>query len=484
MINDIYKTSLVLLTDLYQLTMAYGYFKNKTSEKEAVFHLFYRKNPFKGNYVVSAGLEYVVDYLKNFRFAEDDIDYLRALKGSDGVHLFTEDYLEYLLKMKFTCDVDAVPEGRVIFPHEPIIRIKGPIIQGQILETALLNIINFQSLIATKSSRICLAAGSDPVLEFGMRRAQGIDGSLSASRSAFIGGATSTSNVLAGKLFNIPLKGTHAHSWIMSFPSEIEAFESFAEVMPNNCVFLVDTYDTVEGIKNAITVGQKLKTQGHQMLGIRLDSGDLAELSITARKLLDEAGFKDADIVASNDLDEYTILDLKKRGAKINVWGIGTRLVTAHDQPALGGVYKIAAIKEKNQWVYKIKLSEDAVKVSNPGLMQVRRYFNDDSFQGDVIYNIEEHESQDHFQCMHLDGKTLIQIDSQTKYQDLLQPIFRKGQLVYQVPSLTETRDQAAQDLKMLGANWQKLPQHETAYPVGLETKLDQLKKKLIKQLD
>jgi nicotinate phosphoribosyltransferase len=480
MIDEFYKSSLALLTDLYQLTMSYGYFKKGRAEDEAVFHLFFRKNPFKGNYTVTAGLHHVIEFLKHFRFREDDLAYLRGLKGSDNKPLFSEDYLEYLSQMKFTCDVDAVPEGRVVFPHEPMLRISGPIIQGQLLETALLNILNFQTLIATKASRISYAAEGDPVLEFGLRRAQGIDGAMSASRASYIGGIDATSHVLAGKIYDIPVKGTHAHSWVMSFPSELEAFETYAEVMPNNCVFLVDTYNTVAGVKNAIRVGEKLRAKGFKFQGIRLDSGDLVDLSIKARYLLDEAGFQDAAIVASNDLDEYAIQDLKKKGAKINIWGVGTKLVTGYDCPALGGVYKVAAVRENNQWVYKMKISEEMVKISNPGLLQVRRYFNESSFQEDVLYNLEDFGKGPHFEAVSLDGKNTTHVDESYQYEDLLKPIFRKGKFVYQIPTITESRESAKRDLKMLKGHYRELSASSENYPVMLEMNLNTLKKGLM----
>lgn len=325
-----------LLTDLYQLTMAYGYWKTGTHEREAVFHLFFRKPPFASGYSLVAGLADVIDWLRAFHFDEDELAYLQTLEGNDGSPLFEEGFIDYLRELKFTCEVDAVPEGTVVFPHEPLLRVQGPILQGQLVETALLNLINYQTLIATKAARICEAAQDEPVLEFGLRRAQGVDGALAASRAAYIGGCAATSNVLAGKLFGIPVKGTHAHSWVMSFDSEPEAFQAYADAMPNNCVFLVDTYDTLDGVRAAIEVGKRLRETGHEMVGVRLDSGDLAYLSIEARKLLDAAGFPDAVIVASNDLDETIIASLKQQGAKIGLWGVGTKLVTAFDQPALG----------------------------------------------------------------------------------------------------------------------------------------------------
>jgi len=327
----------VLLTDLYQLTMAYGYWKNQVHEREAVFHLFFRKNPFNSGFSVACGLADVIEYIDTFQFDQDELAYLATLKGNDGQPLFDAGFLDYLKHLQFTCDIDAIPEGTLVFPHEPLVRVRGPIIQCQILETALLNIVNFQTLIATKAARICHAAAPEPVLEFGLRRAQGIDGGMAASRAAHIGGCTATSNVLAGMRYGIPVKGTHAHSWVMSFDTEEEAFEAYADAMPNNCVFLVDTYDTLEGVRTAVRVGKRLREKGHELVGIRLDSGDLAYLSIEARKILDEGGFPKALVVASNDLDEHIITSIKQQGGKVGIWGVGTKLVTAYDQPAMGG---------------------------------------------------------------------------------------------------------------------------------------------------
>src|SRR5580765_7038177 len=383
-------TSGALLTDLYQLTMAYGYWKSGRAEREAVFHLFFRKAPFRSGFTIAAGLEPVIDFLRTFQFTHEDLEFLGTLKGSDGQPLFDHRFLEYLRPLRFKCDLDAIPEGTVVFPQEPVLRVQGPILQCQLVESALLNFINFQSLIATKAARVCLAARGEPVLEFGLRRAQGVDGALSASRAAYIGGCASTSNVLAGKLYGIPVSGTHAHSWVMAFDDEREAFRAYAEAMPNNCVFLVDTYDTLEGVRRAVEVGQWLRKHGHEMLGIRLDSGDLAWLSIEARKILDAAGFPKAFIVASNDLDEQIIQSLKEQGAAITVWGVGTKLVTAYDDPALGGVYKLGAIRdEKGKWVYKLKLSEQSAKISPPGIQQVRRFRSEKEFVGDGIFDSE-----------------------------------------------------------------------------------------------
>ncbi len=470
--------SLSLLTDLYQLTMAYGYWKLGRAEHEAVFHLFFRRNPFRGGYAVAAGLQQAIEFLDQFQFADDDLRYLAGLQGNDGAPLFEQGFLDYLGEMRFSCDVDAVPEGTVMFPHAPLLRIKGPILQGQLIETPLLNIINFATLIATKSARICAATGGEPVLEFGLRRAQGVDGALSASRAAFIGGCAATSNCLAGKRFGIPVKGTHAHSWVMSFASEMDAFESYARAMPNNCVFLVDTYDTVEGVKKAIEVGKKLRTQGHQMVGIRLDSGDLCALSIAARKLLDEAGFPEAAIVASNDLDEYRIAELKRGGSTIGVWGVGTRLATAYDQPALGGVYKLAAIRAPGEdWLYKVKLSEQAIKVSNPGVQQVRRFTRDGKMLADVIYDQEI--------GIHRGGPSLTEagaageLPEAATASDLLQPIYRAGQRSYDPPPLADSRARTLAQLQALDPAT-KTTQPSQTYPVLLEGGLADLKQSLI----
>ena len=328
-----------LLTDLYQLTMAYGYWRTGRADQGAVFHLHFRKQPFPGGFTLACGLTDCIQYLRGFKFERSDLDYLGQLKGNDGRRLFDPAFLKYLSRLKLRLDVDAIPEGTVVFPQEPLLRVRGPLLQAQLVETALLNLVNFQSLIATKAARVCLAAQGDPVVEFGLRRAQGIDCALTASRSAYIGGCAGTSNVLAGKILGIPVKGTHAHSWVMAFESELDAFNAYADALPNNCIFLVDTYESLEGVRRAVEAAKRLRKRGYKLGGIPLDSGDLAYLSIEARKILDKTGFKDAVIVGSNDLNEHLIASLKQQGAVINVWGVGTMLVTAYDQPALGGVY-------------------------------------------------------------------------------------------------------------------------------------------------
>lgn len=381
-------TSRALATDLYQLTMAQGYFSTGLSERQSIFHMFYRTPPFGGRYVVAAGLNSFAEWLDQHRFNRDDVDYLSSLSGRDGSPLFSKDFLDYLRHWRFRGSIEAVPEGTIIFPHEPMVRVRGPLLDSQIIETTLLNLMNFQTLVATKASRVRLAAGSDQVLEFGLRRAHGVDGGLSASRAAYIGGVDATSNTLAGARFGIPVRGTHAHSWVMAFDNEPQAFEAYTDLFPHNSVLLVDTYNTIEGVRNAIEAGRALRKRGSDLMGIRLDSGDLAYLSSQARVLLDEHGFTETKIVASNDLDERLIISLKSQGAPIDIWGVGTKLATAFDEPALGGVYKLAAIENKDgETVERIKLSEQAAKSSLPGCLDIARLKQGDINAGDVIFD-------------------------------------------------------------------------------------------------
>lgn len=481
--NRIYNQSLALLTDLYQLTMSYGYWKSGLDQKESVFHLFFRRRPFNGGFTIAAGLEYVVDYLENFHFEDSDLKYLSTLLDSENQPLFSDPFLSYLADLKFTCDIDAVPEGSVVFPYQPLLRIQGPLIQCQILESPLLNLINFPSLIATKAARMRIAAGNDAILEFGLRRAQGVDGALTASRSSFIGGCDSTSNVLAGKLFGIPVKGTHSHSWVMVFDDEQEAFQKYAESLPNNCVFLVDTYDTIQGVEKAIEVGKWLKKHGKKMLGIRLDSGDLAQLSIKSRKILDAAGFADTQIFASNELDEVLITELKRQGAQITIWGVGTNLVTSQDQPSLDGVYKLSAIRDPDgPWKYKLKLSEQMLKVSNPGIMQVRRYYNEEGNVADVIYDLNSPPKDPCTMVDPLDPSRQKTLNPSLSYKDLLIPIFKKGQRVYNLPPLTEIREYTQQELSHFQVGIKRfINPHQ--YNHGMENSLYQKKFELIKEI-
>lgn len=481
--SDFYNQSLALLTDLYQLTMAYAYWKAGLDRKEAVFHLYFRRNPFNGGFAIAAGLESVVDFVQNFHFSESDLAYLRSLRTPNNAPLFEESFFDYLRNLHFTCDLDAIPEGTAVFPHEPLLRVQGPIIQCQLLESPLLNLINFPTLIATKAARVCLAAKEDPVFEFGIRRAQGIDGSLTASRSAFIGGCEGTSNVLAGKLFDIPVRGTHAHAWIMAFDDEREAFQTYASVLPQNCIFLVDTYNTLEGVKRAMQVGKWMQERGQKMFGIRLDSGDLAYLSIRSREMLDAAGFRDAKIVASNELDEVLISDLKRQGAKIDIWGVGTHLVTGGSQHALDGIYKLSAVRDPGKaWKYKLKLSDQMTKVSNPGMQQVRRCVSEHMYTMDMLYDIQIGVPEECILVNPLDPSQERRLKKGMEQQDLLVPLFRKGTLVYKIPKLLDIQAHTKRELAAL-PNGIKRFINPHIYPVGMEKSLYLLKLDLMKQI-
>jgi len=480
-LSELYRPSLALLTDLYQLTMGCAAWRAGLADREAVFHLFFRRNPFGGGYSIACGLEYALDYLASLRFDEEDLAYLAGLTGADGGRLFPDDFLAALRELPLALDVDAVPEGTVVFPNEPLLRVRGPIIPAMLVETPLLNIVNFQTLIATKASRIVHAAQGEPVIDFGLRRAQGIDGALTATRAAYAGGCAATSNVLAGRLFGIPVKGTHAHSWVMLFDTEREAFETYAKALPNNCVFLVDTYDTLEGVRNAIEVGRWLRDHGHPLLGIRLDSGDLAWFSVEARKLLDAAGFPEAKILASNDLDEQTIESLKGQGATIAVWGVGTRLVTGHDHPALGGVYKLGAVRGPGEpWKYRVKLSEQAAKTTTPGILQVRRFETAAGLVADGIFD-ESRGWPDGPRAIvdPLDFTRQKKIPADARQTDLLVPVLRAGKPVYESPPLAVIRDRALAEVARLPASLKRfLNPHQ--YPVGLEPSLHDLKTRLV----
>lgn len=476
----LYNQSLTLLTDLYQLTMVQGFWKSGCAEQEAVFHLNFRKKPFGGAFAIAAGLQTAIEFINAFQFSKTDLAYLEGLGSPDGTPLFDPKFLEFLSTFKFQCDIDAMPEGSVVFPYEPFLRVQGPLWQAQLLESPLLNILNFQTLIATKAARICFSAHPDPVIEFGMRRAQGVDGALSASRAAFIGGCAGTSDVLAGKIFGIPVRGTHGHSWVMAFDNETDAFMACAKTMPRECTFLIDTYNSIEGVKRAIQVAEELKPKGFRFAGVRMDSGDLASLSIEIRKILDAAGYPKTQIMASNELDEYLIRDLKQQGAKINVWGVGTHLVTGKDQPALDGIYKLSAIQDKHhQWQYKMKLSEATSKVTNPGILQVRRWFDGQYYCGDVIYDtIMGHGTP----CM---ATGISDPDCGGTMQgsvatDLLVPIFRKGKLIYATPSLPEIQARTKKELSRIPDSVKRFVNPQL-YFVGLEKKLHDKKLALIK---
>lgn len=430
-----------LITDLYQLTMAHAYWQQGRLQDEGIFHAYFRRAPFGLSYAIAAGLDPLIEAIQDYRFTVPDIQYLGGLRGADGKPLFGEGFLNYLQRMELQCDIDAIPEGTIVRPDQPLVRVRGPLIQAQLLETLLLNILNFQTLIASQAARIVAAAQEAPVLEFGLRRAQGIDGGMSASRAAYIGGCAGTSNVAAGQRYGIPVKGTHAHSWVMAHDSELEAFRAFAAAMPNNCILLVDTYDTLQGVQNAITIARELQMRGQRLLGIRLDSGDLAALSQAARQLLDAAGLHEVQIVASDSLDATRIRELIAQGAAIDSWGVGTQLVTAAEQPALGGVYKLASyrLSPNAPWRDTVKCSETAEKSSLPGCLNVRRYYDDAGTPiGDLIYD-EHAERSD--QLVTPQGTRLTFRGATSR--DLLQPVYRSGALVYARPSLADIRRKA-----------------------------------------
>lgn len=472
--------NMTLLTDLYELTMMQGYFHNKTNGT-VVFDVFYRRNPSGSAYAICAGLEQVIDYVKNLNFSQEDIDYLRS------TGFFQEDFLVYLSNFKFTGTIYAIPEGTVIFPKEPIIKVIAPIIEAQLVETAILNVVNHQSLIATKASRVVYAAGGG-VMEFGLRRAQGPDAGVYGARAAVIGGCIGTSNVLAGQMFDIPIKGTHAHSWIMSFKTELEAFRNYAAAYPDNCLLLVDTYDTLKsGVPHAIQVFDEMRAAGikSKMYGIRLDSGDLAYLTKKARKMLDAAGYEDAIISASSDLDEYVIESLQRQGAQITSWGVGTNLITSADCPAFGGVYKLAAITDENgQFVPKIKVSENIEKVTNPGNKKVFRLYDKETgkIKADLIALAEETYSEEQplmlFDPIATWKKTFLKPNQYT-IRELLVPIFVDGQCVYESPSVMEIRDYCTKELDTLWDESRRFVNPQEVY-VDLSMPLFELKNSLL----
>lgn len=476
--------NLTLLTDFYELTMMQGYFKNQTNET-VVFDVFYRNNPSGSGYAICAGLEQVIKYIKELNFDYDDIAYLRSL------NMFNEDFLDYLAGFHFTGDIYAIPEGTVVFPMEPLVKVVAPIMQAQLVETAILNIINHQSLIATKASRVCFAAQGDPIMEFGLRRAQGPDAGTLGARAAVIGGCAGTSNVLCAKEFNIPALGTHAHSWIMSFPDELTAFRKYAELYPNNTTLLVDTYDTLRsGVPNAIKVFSELKEAGKMpaLYGIRLDSGDLAYLSKKARQMLDEAGFKDAAICASSDLDEYLIDSLKTQNAAINSWGVGTNLITSKDCPSFGGVYKLAAIERNGEFVPKIKLSENTWKITNPGNKTIYRIYDKETkkIKADLIClvtdTINPSEPLMLFDPIATWKKTLLQPGTYD-IKEILVPIFQNGQCIYESPSVMEIQAYCKKELDTLWDETRRLINPQEVY-VDLSDNLWNMKNELLSSLN
>ena len=474
-----------MYTDLNQLTMAQGYLEADKGQDDAVFTMFFRDYPFNGGYAIACGMAQLAEMVDNYSFTESDIDYLGQLEAPKGGKLFNDEFLAYLADFKLEVDIDSVYEGCVVFPHEPIVRVSGPIMQCQMIETALLNCVNFQTLVATKAARVCQAADGAPVAEFGLRRSQGIGG-IWASRAAVVGGCSSTSNVIAGKLFDIPVSGTHAHSWVMSFDDELEAFREYARIAPKNCTLLVDTYDVEQGVKNAIIVGHEMAERGESLAGIRIDSGDLAWLSKMARRMLDEAGLEDVGIVLSNDLDERTIKSILDEGAPVSAWGVGTKLASAFDQPSLGGVYKLSAMKRKgdDRWSAKLKVSESAAKLTLPGYLDVRRFYNEDNtLAGDMIFDVFEPmddalrivDPVDPLRQKKLLGK---------EHVDLLQPLARHGMSVLtdEDKDTMKARERAIEDLGHLDESQLRLLNPHT-YPVGLEYGLNQRRSELVDKM-
>ena len=479
------RQNLTLLTDLYELTMMQGYFRNMDRNETVIFDAFYRSNPNGGGYAIAAGLEQLINYIRELHFAPQDIDYLASL------NIFDKDFLDYLADFRFSGSIYAIPEGTVIFPREPVVKVIAPIMEAQLVETAILNIINHQSLIATKASRVCFAARGDGIMEFGLRRAQGPDAGTYGARAAVIGGCIGTSNVLCGQLFDVPVKGTHAHSWIMSFPDEYTAFKTYAEMYPSACILLVDTYDTLKsGVPNAIRVFKEMREAGVDLsfYGIRLDSGDLAYLSKKAREMLDAAGFPDAVISASNDLDEYLIDSLKAQGAAITSWGVGTNLITSKDWPAFGGVYKLAAIMNENgEFIPKIKLSENSEKVTNPGNKTIYRVYDKETgkIKADLICLVDEVFSEDEplllFDPLEPWKKTKLKAGTYT-LREILKPVFLNGECVYKSPKVMDIRDYCQKELATLWDETRRLVNPQEVY-VDLSSKLYDIKIELLEEM-
>lgn len=484
-VRELYRPSLATLTDLYELTMGSGYLSTGLSERQAVFTLSFRSLPFGGGYAVAAGLDDALEILENLRFDAADIEHLASLRGVTGKPLFPVAFLDHLAALGFTCDVDAIPEGTVVFANEPLVRVSGPLLQAQLVESLLLTVIGFQTLVATKAARVVVAAGGGSILEFGLRRAQGPDGALSAARAAYIGGVSATSNVLAGRLSGIPVRGTHAHSWVQVFGDEQAAFDAYADAQPDNVTLLVDTYDSLTGVGRAIETGRRMRERGRTLDAIRLDSGDLAYLSVEARRMLDEAGFTETKIVASNDLDEHTIESLREQGARIDVWGVGTKLDTAFDQPALGAVYKLTAIRDADDsWRFPIKLSEQTAKISTPGILGVHRFSDATGrFRADMIYDEGMRpEGPGGVIVDPADVLHMRSIDPAWSAHELVMPVLREGRRTNPSPTLDEIRDRARGQIGSLHPAIRRLL-NPHVYPVGLERRLNERRTQLVLEL-
>ena len=471
--------NLTLLTDLYELTMMNGYFLEGKQDEIAVFDVFFRQNELI-TYSVAAGLEQAVDYVLNLSFGEEEIAYLKSLG------IFDEGFLRYLAGLKFTGDIYSVPEGTVVFPKEPILTVRAPVIQAQLVETAILNIINHQTLIASKAAKIRYAAKGDNVMEFGLRRAQGPDAGIYGARAAVIGGCNSTSNVLAGQMFGIPVSGTHAHSWVMNFPSEIEAFRAYARVYPKGTLLLVDTYDTLRsGVPNAIKVFDEMRAEGKKPLGIRIDSGDLAYLTKRARQMLDDAGYPDAIICASGDLDERLVQSLKLQGAKIDSWGIGTKLITSADMPALGGVYKLAAVEENGKTIPKIKVSDNSAKITNPGFKTFYRIYDKATGKAEadlVALRGEKIDFGAPLTLYHPVERWKKTTFENYEVRELPVTVVKDGERVYDFPSLKEIASYARRETDTFWDEYKRLDQPHI-YKVDLSDGLYALKAEMLETI-
>lgn len=476
-------TDISMLTDLYELTMAQGLMAVGKAEEEGCFTVFFRDRPFGNAFAVMCGTADLADLVENFRFTAQDIAYLGGLEAPAGGRLFTPEFLDYLASFKPHVNIEAVPEGELVFPREPMVRVSGPMLECQLLETALLNTVGFQTLAATKAARVVLAAKGRPCAEFGLRRAQGPDGGVSVARASYVAGFSSTSNVLAGRRFGIPVFGTHAHSWVMSFSSELEAFRAFAQTMPNNCTLLIDTYDVRRGTENAIAVAHEMEERGERLSAVRIDSGDLAKLSAHVRRRFDEEGLGYVKISVSNDLDEYTIQSLLDQGAPIDSFGVGTKLATCYDQPALGCVYKLAARRQAptDSWTPVVKLSEQPYKRTIPGYQGVVRY---EDAQGspvcDMIYDVDDMAGREASRLVAVDDAALVADVSGLFGRELLAPVVRDGVAVSAREDVEAARARCTGSLAALDKSYKRFL-HPQTYLVGMEESLAQKREQLVR---
>ncbi len=476
-------TDVALNCDLYELTMSQGFWESGLLDAQGCFNVFFRENPFDGGYAIAAGIGQIAELVENFRFDEESLAYLASIVAPGGGPMFKPGFLDYLRTFRMHVDVSAIPEGDLVFPREPMVRVQGPIIECQLIETALLNLVNFQTLVATKASRVVRAAEGHPVSDFGLRRAQGHDGGLAVARASYIGGCTSTSNVLAGKIYGIPVFGTHAHSWVMAFPTELEAFRAFAKSSPKNCCLLLDTYDVHQGIRNAITVAREMEEAGERLSAIRIDSGDLARLSKETRAAFDEAGFPYVRIAVSNDLEEYTIQSLFAQGAPIDSFGVGTKLATCDPQPSLGGVYKLSATRSSNDepWRPVMKLSEQVFKRTIPGIQQVLRF--EDASQcpvGDMIVDETCDDGDRRAMVDIVDPVTVHRLADATP-RELLVPIVADGKAVSEPESIEVAKTRCKDALMRLDPATKRFLNPQT-YPVGLQRSLSDLRQRLVRE--